>query len=205
MANCPHPPVGSNNAAVAEASSSFICFNDEAVVEQDSAYAAGISTLEAVRQGKAVLDGGATRTLASVEAMEAIMRLNEGKHGSNGVAQVCLKERPTFGFGNGSEDKCASTARLRILAGERQGEVKVHCLDRGEGPLLLSVETLRSLGAVVDFSNDLVCFRTLDPHKLIKLERSATGHQLLPMTEDWYGSAISTVCEVPSLEAYHKA
>ena len=45
---------------------------------QDEALVAGqrLTTAEVVAQGKAVLDGGATRTLASVHALEKIMSLN---------------------------------------------------------------------------------------------------------------------------------
>ena len=76
--------------------------------------ATGITTAEAVRQRKPVIVGGATRTLASIEAMEHIMALNQAKRGQNGVLGVDLSERPVFGFGNGSEDKCASTIQLQV-------------------------------------------------------------------------------------------
>ena len=155
-----------------------------------------------MRQGKAVVDGGATRTLASIEAMEAIMQINQGKRGKTGLATLDMLERPVFGFGNSSENQCASTAHLQILANNKSGKLKVHCLDHGSGPLLLSVETLRNLGAIVDFSSDLICFRALDPTRLIRAERSATGHQLLDMTEDWYRGSLCTKQAVPSLETF---
>ena len=41
-----------------------------------------------------------------------------------------------------------------------------------------------ALGAVVDCEHDLVVFRKLDDKKTMALERSATGHQLLPLAED---------------------
>ena len=136
--------------------------------------AAGISTAEAVAKGKAVIDGGATKTLASIGAMERIMQLNNLKSGHSGLISVDTTERPVFGFGNKSEDRCSSTVQLRICADKKPGEVKVHCLDRGNGPMLLSIDTLRKLKAVIDFESDLVCFRALDAEK---------GHQLIPMRQ----------------------
>ncbi|CAE7805834.1 GIP, partial [Symbiodinium necroappetens] len=164
-----------------DATSSFICYADG---EPEAAYVTGLTTAEAVKNGMAVIDGGATRTLASVPAMEAIMSINHKKRGHNGVSSVDLGDRPVFGFGNGSENQCASTVLLKIAANKVPGALKVHCLDQGSGPLLLSVESLRKLGAIVDFEEDMICFRKLDAHKIVQVERSTTGHQLISMTED---------------------
>ena len=38
-----------------------------------------------------------------------------------------------------------------MKADGQQGEVRVHALNKGEGPVLFSIESLRSLGAVIDF------------------------------------------------------
>ena len=178
----------------AAATSSFICYND---LEQDAAYVTGLTTAEAVKKGMAVIDGGATRTLASVPAMEAIMSINHQKHSHNGVSTVDLVDRPVFGFGNGSENQCSSTVHLKIEANASPGSLKVHCLDQGSGPLLLSVESLRKLGAIVDFAEDMICFRSLDAQKIVQVERSTTGHQLLSMTEDKAARVA-----VPSLREY---
>ena len=197
VANCPDPPSAAKMAEATEATSSFICFN-----EVQQAMATGITAAEAVRQGKAVIDGGATRTLASIEAMQHIMALNQAKRGQNGILGVDLSERPVFGFGNGSEDKCASTIQLQVKANSRPGEIKVHCLDRGSGPLLLSVEALRKPKAVIDFEHDLVCLRALDDTRLIRAERSQTGHQLIPLTDDLYSNSVPATKAVPSLEDF---
>ena len=91
---------------------------------------------------------------------------------------------------------------MKISAGGRNGQLKIHALDKGSGPVLFPVETLRSLGAVIDFSEDLIVFRQLDPTRVIKMERSCTGHQLLPMTEDWFQTASQASSPVPSLKQY---
>ena len=89
-----------------------------------------------------------------------------------------------------------------MQADGKPGKVQVHALDAGAGPVLFSIESLRALGAIIDFSEDLVVFRKLNPSKIIRMERSATGHQLLPMTQDWYSAAQSTAQPVPSLNAF---
>ena len=199
IANCPQPAQSAKVTEPVAATSSFICYND---LEQDTAYVTGLTTAEAVKKGMAVIDGGATRTLASVPAMEAIMSINHQKHGHNGVSTVDLVDRPVFGFGNGSENQCSSTVHLKIAANASPGSLKVHCLDQGSGPLLLSVESLRKLGAIVDFAEDMICFRSLDAQKIVQVERSTTGHQLLSMTEDIMTRAKAARVAVPSLREY---
>ncbi|CAL1156524.1 unnamed protein product [Cladocopium goreaui] len=156
-----------------------------------------ISTQMAVEQGKAVVDGGATKTLGSVVALEKIIALNKYKHGTSRLADLDLENKPTFGFGNSSKNQCVSTASLEVQADGKPGQVQVHALDAGAGPVLFSIESLRALGAIIDFSEDMVVFRKINPSKIIKMERSATGHQLLPMTQDWYSDAQSTAQPVP--------
>ncbi|CAE7937875.1 unnamed protein product, partial [Symbiodinium necroappetens] len=83
---------------------------EEPSADSMQAMAMGISTADAVQQGKAVIDGGATKTLASISAMERIMQLNNMKKGDSGLISVDLSERPVFGFGNGSEDRIRTVA-----------------------------------------------------------------------------------------------
>ncbi|CAL1156473.1 unnamed protein product, partial [Cladocopium goreaui] len=98
------------------------------------------------------------------------------KHGTSRLADLDLENKPTFGFGNSSKNQCVSTASLEVQADGKPGQV----------------QSLRALGAIIDFSEDMVVFRKINPSKIIKMERSATGHQLLPMTQDWYSDAQST-------------
>ncbi|CAE7868746.1 RE1 [Symbiodinium sp. KB8] len=130
--------------------------------------------------------------------MEAIMALNAKRSGHNGLLKVDKENCPTFGFGNGSTNRCTATVQLAIRADEKPGSLTVHCLDQGTGPLLLSVDTLRRLKAVIDFESDLVCFRALDAKRLVPVERSQTGHQLLPMTEDLFENSLIAKSAVTS-------
>ncbi|CAE7041060.1 unnamed protein product [Symbiodinium sp. CCMP2592] len=188
----------------------FVCFSDR-TVEQYASFAepaddekaymgeAVLTTAEAVREGHAILDGGATRTLASVYAVECLMKKNQGHHGQDRVKSVDVQNTPTFGFGNSSSDRCVSTVDIGLTANGKEGQMSIHVLDKGQGPILLSVATLRHLGALVDFSNDLVVFRNLSKNKVIKVGRSTTGHQILSLKDDLYKNATEAACDIPSL------
>jgi hypothetical protein len=78
--------------------------------------------------------------------------------------------------------------------------MKVQALDQGSAPILLSAHSLRQLGALVDFENDLAVFRHVDPTRAIQLERSSAGHQVMPLTEDVYQSAKQLARAVPSFK-----
>ena len=162
----------------------------------------GATTAEAVSQGQAIIDGGATKTLASVYAIERLMEANQRKHGSHRLQAVDVQNKPTFGFGNSSTDTCVSTVGMSLTADGKRGNLAIHALQKGEAPILLSISTLRSLGAVIDFQHDLIAFRQLSTRKLIRAGRSATGHQLLSLADDLYEGAVDTVCEVPSLTEF---
>ena len=179
----------------------FVCYSEEAALATN-----GIdqcrTTYEAVQAGCAVIDGGATKTLGSVEAIQAVMDQNIAKHGSSRIQEVDVTNQPQFGFGNGSKDRCISTTQLQVTANDKPGTLQIHALDRGSGPILLSIQTLRALKAVIDFDEDLLVLRGLDATKIIPLERSAAGHQLLPLTEDLFKTAHTCKSQVPSLREY---
>ena len=162
----------------------------------------GLTTSGAVAAGMCVVDGGATQTVGSVAAVEAILNQNKKKHGSSRLTSVSTSNPPTFSFGNSTENKCLSTASLQVSAGGAPGELRVHTLDHGQSPVLLSVEALRSLGAVIDFQADLAVFRHLDASRVIPLGRGRSGHQLLPLTEDWMANAYQASQAVPSLREF---
>ena len=200
-ANCPQKPGGSepSKASMAEAAP-FVCYVDEGG-DSESALMAK-ATPEVVRAGMCVIDGGATRTIGSVHAIQQVLDLNQQKTGVTRLKAVDTENRPIFGFGNSTMDMCASTIKVGITAGDREGALDIHSLDRGQGPVLLSIASLRSLGAIIDFEKDLSVFRNLDPTRIIRAERSATGHQLLPLSQDWYSKAEAAKSAVPSLEDY---
>ena len=199
---CPEKPQDQKNqghVTITE-EAPFVCFTEEALTVNGLDTAR--TTQEAVLAGCAVIDGGATKTLGSVAAIQAVMDQNLGKHGESRIQAVDPQNQPQFGFGNGSQDKCISTTQLKVTANDRPGALQIHALDRGQGPILLSIQTLRALKAVIDFDEDLLVLRGLDATKVIPLERSAAGHQLLPLTEDLFKHAHTCKKQVPSLREY---
>ena len=109
---------------------------------------------------------------------------------------------PVFSFGNSTENRCLSTARLQVYAGGVPGEMQIHTLEEGESPILMSIETLRKVGAIIDFEHDLAVFRNINSTRIMKLARSRTGHQLLPLTEDWMSNSVASRQAVSSLTSY---
>ncbi|CAE7287306.1 unnamed protein product [Symbiodinium sp. CCMP2592] len=171
-ANCPVKPLAAqaenttgDNGGPGPQQAPFVCYHDK--IPEDYEHAAlsimgagaGLTTQEAVSQGLCVVDGGATQTVGSVAAVEAILAMNKKKHGSNRLTAVSTSDPPTFSFGNSTENKCLSTASLKVSAGGNPGELRIHTLDHGQSPVLLSVEALRNLGAIIDFKADLPIFR----------------------------------------------
>ena len=68
--------------------------------------------------------------------------------------------------------------------------------------MLLSVASLRSLGAIVDFAEDLVVFRNLDAKRIIQAKRSQSGHQLLPLCGDMYEHSTEAKQPIQSLRDF---
>ena len=195
---CPEREAQQSNQATNE-EAPFVCFAT-APEHIEQALSAGVSTAQAIQEGKAVIDGGATKTIGSVTALEALMRRNQERMGSDGILHVDTSDAPVFSFGNSSTNQCLSTAQVRLVAAGHTGQLKVHTLDVGQGPVLFSIESLRNLGAVIDYEHDLVVFRKLNPEKAIMLERSALGHQLLPLAEDLYKNSVPLKAPLPSLK-----
>eukprot|EP00439_Symbiodinium_sp_Y106_P054524 s3683_g7.t1 len=195
--NCPTQSNQKPESSASKQMAPFVCYAQSS----EAALAAGPTTQEAVAAGCCVVDGGATKTLGSVTALEKIFQRNIEKHGENRVKSVDLSDRPVFGFGNSSEGQCVSTINLGVKANQ-DGSITVHALDEGEGPVLFSIDALRRLDALIDFRRDLAVFRELDPCKVISLKRSQTGHQLLDLTEDFFANARGTTKPVPPLDEF---
>lgn len=158
-----------------------------------------VTTEEAIRQGKAVIDGGATRTMGSLHAIECLTNRNRQNGHDHGVHMINTEERPVFGFGNSQKSRCMSTCTMKIPCEAQPLNMKVHVLEQGQAPILLSVESLRRMGAIIDYANDLAVFRKLDAKVVVPLERSQAGHQLLPLSEDFLRGGKRVEQSVPSL------
>lgn len=197
-ADCKEKPRSEAPKSNVVTESAPLVFMSEEILSAESGF---LSTSEVVAQGKAVIDGGATRTVGSTAALDKVVDLNQAKRGVSGVASVDFDDRPTFGFGNSSRNQCASTTDLEVPLGGHTGSLRIHALDQGAAPILLSIRPLRRLGAIIDFENDRAIFRHVDPSRMIHLERAAAGHQVMPLTEDVYHQSTQLSQPFPSLVA----
>ena len=186
-------------AHVAEEAATFTFYvaEDEALgaVEQDSY----LTTSDVVEQGKAVIDCGATRTVGSIYALEKIMVENVRKHGRTSLQDIDFNEKPVFNFGNSSRNRCASTAQMGVPMNGQIGSLRVHALDAGTSPVLLSVQSLKHLGATIDFEAGLAVFRKVAPDRIIRLEQTEAGHFVMPLTSDVFERAVKVPQQIPSL------
>ena len=143
-----------------------------------------LATLAIEHPGYAVIDTGATETIASLEALEAIMSLRQAKYGPEHVT-VHQKHRK-FRFGNGQEQRAASYVELPQLLAGCDVKLGVHALDTPGVPLLLSVKTLNSLKAIIDVNEGMICFTAVKEDHWLPLKRGPNGHLLLDLTTDWF-------------------
>ena len=143
------------------------------------------STEQAIVEGKAVIDGGATKTMGSLHAVEALSKRWLQNHGRSGVKSVDVHDQPVFGFGNSQKSKCLSTCVMKVPSQEAPMNLRIHVLEQGRAPILLSIDSLRAMGAIIDYARDEAVFTSIDPSRVVQLERSQVGHQLLPLAEDF--------------------
>ncbi|CAE7365343.1 unnamed protein product, partial [Symbiodinium sp. CCMP2456] len=162
---------------------------------------------EIVATGKAIIDGGATSSLGSEEALQQVAMLNWKATGRDSI-EIVPEERPSFRFGNNAQHTCLSTALLRLPISCKDSQMRVHIHDIPGQPVLLSVKSLRALGAVIDFSNDQAVFKALDPKAVVSLETTSSGHQLFPLARDVLEGArelIKTNAKQAQLKEFLKA
>ena len=178
-ANCPQRDQQAQHTDEQVESAPFICYGEMALsansLEKDDEPM--MTTQEAMKQGWCVVDGGATRTLGSLVAVQNVLDKNVEETGHTKLIKVDTERKPIFSFGNSSENQCMSTVELGVQARTKEGKLTVHTLDAGSGPILLSVASLRALGAIVDFSSDLMVLRSWIRSGLYRREdpRAATS------------------------------
>ncbi|CAE7378109.1 unnamed protein product, partial [Symbiodinium sp. CCMP2456] len=158
---------------------------------------------EIVATGKAIIDGGATSSLGSEEALQQVAMLNWKATGRDSI-EIVPEERPSFRFGNKAQHTCLSTALLRLPISCKDSQMRVHIHDIPGQPVLLSVKSLRALGAVIDFSNDQAVFKALDPKAVVSLETTSSGHQLFPLARDVLEGATPLEHPFSSFQQYVK-
>lgn len=195
--NCPQPR--KQQANITEEAE--IAFGAEQMALATQASEAGLAAnmVDNIKAGKGVLDCGATATLGSVQALEAVMTQNLQKFGSDRI-DIDPQTTPTFRFGNNGTQACVSTAHLKMNYGSKLGDLAVHVHEVPNQPVLISVRTLKKLGAVVDFGTNQVIYRKLCPMSVVGLEEADNGHLLMPLTSDLLDGAVKRVSPFQGLD-----
>ena len=155
----------------------------ELVLAADQEEASLMALGQLLREGKAIIDGGATSSLGSEDALQQIATLNWQQTGEDRI-EILPGETPSFRFGNNGRHDCMASALLRLPLACGEGKMKIHLHDIPQQPVLLSIKGLKALGAVIDFSTNEAIFKSLDASKIVVLETTASGHQLFPLVTD---------------------
>ena len=143
-----------------------------------------LATVAVEHPGHAVIDTGATETIASLDALQEIMTLRGQQHGPEDV--VVHQQQKSFKFGNGSVQKAVSFVEIPQIIAGASVKLGVHALDAPGVPLLISVKTLATLKALIDVDEGMICFREVSEDFWIPLKRGRNGHLLLDLTQDWF-------------------
>ncbi|CAE7912341.1 unnamed protein product, partial [Symbiodinium necroappetens] len=158
--------------------------------------------------GYAVLDSGATETVASLPALEALMKVRQGSGGtvSSDGFQVLDQPPKKFKFGNGEFAVSSSFLLLPQQIGEHHVDLGVYTLDVVGVPVLIGIKTMMRLHAVVDFAHCRAVFAAVDAGLVVPLRPSfgrkdrptwtASRHDLTRLgSETAVGSQDACVCQ----------
>ena len=95
---------------------------------------------------------------------------------------------PGDGEGVSGREQQGAKSYVEVPQTLKGREIYLGCyaLDVEKVPILLSIKTLRKLGAVIDFHRQTIIFKLVDPGIMIPLTKSRSGHLLLDLTRDWF-------------------
>ncbi|CAK9018325.1 CCHC-type domain-containing protein [Durusdinium trenchii] len=154
IANCPDraEPSRHEQGHVAQEEAPFVCyaeaateavtlFADDAYLAETGATKSRKSTEQAIAEGYGIVDGGATKTLGSVYAMEALVNANLRKHQDGGVLEVDVNNQPEQG----------QLLPSALPEEERKGQTHVQAPgspshEEGMGRRFFGGEAIRALG-----------------------------------------------------------
>ncbi|CAE7907904.1 bacA, partial [Symbiodinium necroappetens] len=137
--------------------------------------------------GYAVLDSGATETVASLPALEALMGVRRSMSPSSSASSFQVLDQPPkrFKFGNGEFAASSSFVLLPQRIGDHQVELGVYTLDVVGVPVLIGIKTMMRLHAIVDFAHCRAVFAAVDAGLVVPLKRSRSGHLLVSLKDNW--------------------
>ncbi|CAE7373259.1 RE1 [Symbiodinium necroappetens] len=137
--------------------------------------------------GYAVLDSGATETVASLPALEALMGVRRSMGTSLSASSFQVLDHPPkrFKFGNGEFAASASFVLLPQQIGDHHVDLGVYTLDVVGVPVLIGIKTMMRLHAIVDFAHCRAVFAAVDAGLVVPLKRSRSGHLLVSLKDNW--------------------
>jgi hypothetical protein len=124
---------------------------------------------------KVIIDSGATSSVGSLQAMEALaQRL------APGALSIDITRRPRFKFGNGTKGSALSSAVLKLQDGT---SVTIAVIDTEPSfvPILAGMTFLRDIKASINF-NDATMTSKLSTRP-VQLERLSSGHLALDIVQ----------------------
>ena len=104
---------------------------------------------ETSETGHGIVDCGATRTIGGVEAVETLNDILVSR--GHPPMEVDFQDRPVYKFGNGEVKRVRCRVKLTLLVRGEYVSFFVHVIEAQGIPILVSIDTLRNLGAIVDF------------------------------------------------------
>ena len=142
----------------------------------------------------AVLDSGATETVASLTALTEIMSKRQGRYGPEDFT-VFEDVHKTFRFGNGKTLRASSYVEIPQTIGGKLTMLGVHTLDTDDQyvPLLIGMKTLERLHAVVDFGQKVAKFLEVSDNMVRLQQCQRTSHCLLDLSSDWIDESFDEV------------
>ena len=137
--------------------------------------------------GFGVLDLGATETVGSLEALEALMSMRSHIHGNSEPVEVFTgpSSKKPFRFGNGEVQFSSSYVLVPQRLGDQLVMLGLYTIDAEKVPILIGMKTLVKLGAVIDVYGQWMVLSRVSPEVKIPLAKSKAGHLLVNLTMDW--------------------
>ena len=135
--------------------------------------------------GFGVLDLGATETVGSLEAVEKVLELRELHPGEPDEVRLVTGANKMFRFGNGEVKMSESYLLLPQQVGSVKVLLGIYTLMAEKVPILIGMKTLTKLGAIIDVTGGWLVLSQVDANVKIPLQKSAAGHLLVDLTQDW--------------------
>ena len=125
---------------------------------------------------------GATETVGSLEALEALMDLRSRMHGISEPVEVFTgpSARKPFRFGNGGIQVSSSYVMVPQRLGDQLVSLGLYTIDAEKVPILME-----KMGALIDVCGRWLVLSSISPEVKIPLAKSRAGHLLVNLTMDW--------------------